>query len=75
MTDIRMPKLDGLELIKRLREETPDLPVVVMTGQTDMGDGALPEGKACRMLKKPIRLAELADVIDDLIGGDAGSIR
>ncbi len=73
VTDIRMPKLDGLEMIKRLRDETPDLPVVVMTGQTDMSDRALPEGKACKVLKKPIRLMELAEVIDELVGGDTDS--
>lgn len=31
LTDIRMPKLDGIALIKQLRSETPNLPVVVLT--------------------------------------------
>lgn len=31
VTDIRMPKLDGIALIKALHETTPDLPVVVLT--------------------------------------------
>ena len=31
MTDIRMPKLDGIALIKVLHEKIPDLPVIVLT--------------------------------------------
>ena len=32
ITDLHMPKLDGLELVRRLREARPDLPIVVCTG-------------------------------------------
>lgn len=31
LTDIRMPEMDGIELIKRLHQTTPNLPVVVLT--------------------------------------------
>jgi DNA-binding NtrC family response regulator len=30
--DVRMPDLDGLEVLKRARETRPDLPVVIMSG-------------------------------------------
>ena len=32
LTDLQMPKLDGLELVERLRDEHPQLPVILMTG-------------------------------------------
>ncbi|HEY8288558.1 MAG TPA: response regulator [Acetobacteraceae bacterium] len=32
LTDIVMPRMDGMTLIRRLRATTPRLPVVVMTG-------------------------------------------
>ena len=32
LTDMRMPVLGGRELIQRIRQRRPDLPVVVMTG-------------------------------------------
>jgi CheY-like chemotaxis protein len=32
LTDLRMPRLDGLGLIRALRALAPDVPVVVMTG-------------------------------------------
>lgn len=31
ITDIRMPKLDGISLIKQLHDESPELPIVVLT--------------------------------------------
>ena len=32
MTDIKMPVMDGLELIRRLKEEFPDIEVIVLSG-------------------------------------------
>ena len=36
LTDVRMPDIDGLALLRRLREEGNSLPVIVMTGQGDI---------------------------------------
>jgi DNA-binding response OmpR family regulator/glycine cleavage system H lipoate-binding protein len=32
LLDIKMPKLDGIEFLEKLREEKPELPVLIMTG-------------------------------------------
>ncbi|MEO8376657.1 MAG: sigma-54 dependent transcriptional regulator [Candidatus Sumerlaeota bacterium] len=32
MTDLQMPKLDGMTFLKRTREKYPDLPIIVLTG-------------------------------------------
>lgn len=37
LTDLRMPRLDGIGLIRALRAEAPALPVVVMTGYVPAG--------------------------------------
>jgi CheY-like chemotaxis protein len=37
LTDLRMPRLDGAELIRALRFLSPTLPVVVMTGYAPAG--------------------------------------
>jgi CheY-like chemotaxis protein len=35
VTDYKMPRMDGLELIGRLRKHTPDLPIVLVSGYVD----------------------------------------
>src|ERR1700685_4494256 len=35
ITDYKMPRMDGLELISRLRKYTPDLPIVLVSGYVD----------------------------------------
>jgi CheY-like chemotaxis protein len=35
VTDYKMPRMDGLELISRLRKQTPDLPVILISGFVD----------------------------------------
>ena len=36
VTDIRMPGIGGLDLMARVREAHPDLPVIVMTAHSDL---------------------------------------
>src|ERR1700757_2090779 len=36
ITDVRMPGMTGLDLVRRLRELSVDLPVVVITGHADV---------------------------------------
>lgn len=36
VTDIRMPEIDGIELLKRLKATASHLPVIVMTGHGDV---------------------------------------
>ena len=38
LTDIRMPRLDGVGLVRHLREKHPALPVVVFSGQMSEQD-------------------------------------
>src|SRR6266852_2248482 len=35
VTDYKMPRMDGLELIVRLRKQAPDLPIVMVSGFVD----------------------------------------
>lgn len=60
ITDLHMPGLDGLALMKALRERKPELPVMVVTGHgtVDTAIQALREG-ASGMLVKPFTGVEL----------------
>jgi putative two-component system response regulator len=60
ITDIHMPGMDGLALMRSLREIQPELPVVVVTGHgtVDTAIQALREG-ATGMLVKPFTGEEL----------------
>ena len=60
ITDIHMPGMDGLALMRALRERQPELPVVVVTGHgtVDTAIQALREG-ATGMLVKPFTGEEL----------------
>jgi len=35
ITDFKMPKMDGLELIKRIRHLVPDAPIILISGYAD----------------------------------------
>lgn len=36
ITDVRMPEITGIDLLKRVKETNPDLPVIVITGHGDI---------------------------------------
>ncbi len=60
LIDYRMPELDGLETLKRIRGLFPDIPVVMMTayGTVETAVASMKEG-AVDYLTKPIDLDEL----------------
>lgn len=64
ITDIRMPKVDGLEIMRRAREYDPNLGVVLITGYASLetAKDAVEEG-AFGYLTKPLELDELKLVV------------
>jgi len=64
LTDLRMPGMDGIELLKRARELQPELIVVLMTAFADVETAvrAMHEG-AEHYLTKPLQIDELVLVI------------
>lgn len=65
VTDVRMPRLNGLELCHRLSANRPDLPVIVLTafGSMDAAVEAIRAG-AYDFVSKPVERDLLATAID-----------
>ena len=53
LTDMKMPKMDGIELLENIKENDPDLPVIVMTahGTVDKAVEAMQKGAYTYVLK------------------------
>ena len=64
LTDVRMPGLDGLELLRLLRERSPGVQVILMTAYDDMPTvaAAMRQG-ATDFLVKPLHLHALRDLL------------
>ena len=68
LTDLRMPGMDGYELLARIRQGFPDVSVVIMTahGTIKSAVEALREG-AEDYLTKPIDVEELEHLLDRIL--------
>ncbi len=62
--DIRLPDMNGLDLLRAIREVEPDIPVIVMTAYTDVkvAVDAMKAG-ATDYLQKPFELDELKVIV------------
>jgi CheY-like chemotaxis protein len=60
LTDLHMPRMSGVELIRVLNERWPAISVVAMTGYSDEREAAERLlGSALQVLSKPFTLVEL----------------
>jgi two-component system nitrogen regulation response regulator GlnG len=64
ITDIRMPGQSGLELLKKIRDTRPALPVIVMTAHSDLGSAVSAyEGGAFEYLPKPFDIDQAVALV------------
>lgn len=75
LLDVRMPGMDGLEVLKRVKGEHPALPVILLTAFIDVRDAvaAIKIG-ALDYLEKPVDLDELVAAVDDALGHTGRSV-
>ena len=64
LLDVKMPGLSGLEVIKRIKEETPSPQVILLTGHSSVQDAekGMDLG-AFDYLMKPVKIDELIRVL------------
>jgi EAL domain-containing protein (putative c-di-GMP-specific phosphodiesterase class I) len=68
LSDISMPGMDGVELLRRVRRLDFDLPVILLTGdpRLETAIGAVDAG-ALRYLQKPVSTAEIESALETAV--------
>ncbi|MBN1212852.1 MAG: response regulator [candidate division Zixibacteria bacterium] len=68
ITDIRMPGMDGIELVRRVRDIHPDIGVIFMTGYANLNSAknAIKQG-AFDYIMKPFEISEIRKAVKDAI--------
>ncbi len=67
ITDIVMPYVSGVGVVSRLKEKSPDIPVIAITGYGKEPEEAAMEKNADLVLTKPIKIPVLKDHISRLL--------
>ena len=72
ISDVRMPRMDGIEMANKVREEFPDCHIIFMSGYSDKEYlKAAIRLKAISYVEKPILPAEVEDAVREAISNEA----
>jgi DNA-binding NtrC family response regulator len=76
LLDVHLPSVSGLDLLKKIKQDNPGLPVIIVSGQvsTDNAIEAMREG-AYEYLTKPFRLEKLQETVERAIGQSSSKRR
>jgi DNA-binding NtrC family response regulator len=65
ITDLRMPKMSGVELLRSIKAQSPDLPVVVISGfSLSEDDDRVVREIADGFLAKPFKMEDVRSLIE-----------
>jgi two-component system, cell cycle sensor histidine kinase and response regulator CckA len=67
ITDLRLPVMDGTQLITAAREIHPQLPVIALTGTPQFGQDSLPGFPGIRLLAKPMTRPALVKAVEEAL--------
>lgn len=69
VSDVKMPKMDGIELVCQIRKRWPEIVCIILTGNQDEDTAhrATEVAKVFRMLNKPSPRDELVQVIEEAL--------
>jgi CheY-like chemotaxis protein len=69
ITDMRMPKMSGLDLLQRIKKTKPHLPVVVISGYALDDEGSnLLNSMADGFLNKPFKMSDIEQLLKQVVG-------
>jgi CheY-like chemotaxis protein len=73
LTDVFMPRMDGVDLIRSLQSLRPDMPIVAYSGALESSkSGEATCGEAVLLLSKPVDIGQLAAALRRALGGTDG---
>lgn len=68
VSDIRMPGIDGLQMLAEVKEHYPELPVIIMTAYSDLDSAvSVYEGGAFEYLPKPFDVDDAVELVQRAI--------
>ncbi len=73
ITDVKMPDMSGIELLRRVKQRAPELPVLIVTGYGSIRNAAeaMQEG-ACDYLLKPFSMETLVLAVEKALDSVRG---
>lgn len=63
LTDVQMPKMNGMGLLDAVNEKGLNVPVVVMSGYSDYSEQDVDDRNGVVLLKKPFSAEQLKEII------------
>jgi CheY-like chemotaxis protein len=69
ITDVAMPRMGGHDLLEQVRDEAPDLPVIMMSGDPDGEPEFLARFRRVRLVTKPWIPEELVALVREMTSG------
>ncbi len=76
LTDLRMPRMDGAALIRGVRANRPEMPIIVISGNApeDWENSLQRDGEGpLVLLNKPARLQDVVRTLNGLLGPPASA--
>lgn len=67
MSDIKMPKMDGISLLETLRNLDISIPVVMMTGYSEFKEDQIARKGGVVLLEKPFNKEKLRELFDSYL--------
>lgn len=68
ITDLKMPRMSGTELLTAIKDKHPSLPVVVISGyNVASAEGQVVEGLANGFIHKPFKMTDIQSMVDQFL--------
>ncbi len=68
ITDLKMPRMSGTELLAAIKGKHPEVPVIVISGyNVGSSEGQVVQGLANGFIHKPFKMADIQSVVEQFL--------